>query len=113
MNLISCGYHAMVTFECFDGYLHDRDYDYIDPENIDYPCPKCNRLEFFIQEKDYIQNEECSHDYNPWEALINWYTTKFDVSRDELHNMFKENEELNNIKLYFVDGKELDYNYGE
>lgn len=45
---MSCGYYERVTFECIDGYLHDRDYDYVDPENIDYPCPQCNMKEFFI-----------------------------------------------------------------
>lgn len=111
--MISCGYHAKMTFECWDGYLHDRDYDYIDPENIDFPCPKCNRLEFFVQEKSFIENEECTDEYNPWEYLIDWYTKKFNVTKEELYQFFKENEELNVITLYRTDGKESVYNYSE
>lgn len=48
---MSCGYYERVTFECIDGYLHDRDYDYVDPENIDYPCPQCNMKRILYRRK--------------------------------------------------------------
>lgn len=98
---MSCGYYERVTFECIDGYLHDRDYDYVDPENIDYPCPQCNMKEFFIEEKDNFKDLYTG--IKNWNSLIEWYTNNFNLTYQELYKFFSENEELKIIEFSYND----------
>lgn len=91
---MTCNYMERMTFECIDGYLHDRDYDYVDPENVDYPCPNCNRVEYFINELRMMEGTIDEYGYNSWETLISEYSEKFNIKVEELYKMFASNEEL-------------------
>lgn len=112
-----CNYHERMTFECIDGYLHDRDYDYVDPENVDYPCPNCNREEYFINEKRHIEGTIDEFGFNSWELLISQYCERFNVEVKELYKMLSENEELKLITIHREDENgavnEITYNYEE
>ena len=108
---MNCGYYERVTFECIDGYLHDRDYDYVDPENIDYPCPQCNMKEFFIEEKRMLSGIVQDTGVNQWDNLIEWYVHNFSINREDLYKIFKETEELNVIEV-IQDGARITFNYG-
>lgn len=96
---MSCGYHERVTFECEDGYLHDRDYDYIDPDNIDYPCPQCNKKKFFINQKELLEGIVQEYGYSQWEELIVWYAKTFKCNINEVYQFCRDTEELNKIKI--------------
>lgn len=86
MSDVYCEYRCKVTFECHGGYLHDRDYDYIDYEDITYPCPNCNKKQFFLYElEDGIADDELNE-------LIEWYCDKFNTSKKELTDF------INNLK---------------
>lgn len=91
-----CNHNQWVTFDCIDGYLHDRDYDYVDPEDKSYPCPKCNIVEYFINEKEMLDGVITQNE-NYWDDLLDAYVKKFNVTIEYLHDVFSKHEELHHV----------------
>ena len=98
---MTCGYRTWTTFECIAEYLHDRDYDYVDHNDVTYPCPNCNSEIYLLDAKERAESTS-SYSYNGyggtgvdiWEgALKTLEELEIDVSHI-LKNKIKKVEAL-------------------
>lgn len=97
----TCQYNCMITFDCHDGYLHDMDYDYIDPEDRTHPCPKCNEIEFFKNVKEEIESQEYDDPYfDPWIEIVDKYCFKFGTTKENLLKKLSTDEDLITVTVY-------------
>ena len=68
------------TFECRgDGYLWDADDDGWDPNETDYPCPRCNTAVYLAEAKEEAESTlsggNICHSYTGlslWEGAVAW-----------------------------------------
>ena len=66
-----CNHHERVTWECRgDGYLWDADYDGWDPEDVSFPCPKCNTVMYLRSNLEDKENQDDPETF--WADVVNY-----------------------------------------